>query len=134
MIRYNEYFLYTKIDNLYKFEADKYSGLIEAHIESNYGWLDTENNNVALGQKLELNRLICMLDNKCLWFMNLLELKHGASGFSQLKYGVYTGYELNDAGKEYYDLLCMMLSNEEADDTWITNDKINEFIHQYCLY
>lgn len=129
MIRRDDYFILTKIDNMIEFERteQEYAGHklnIVLKVDYCYSVVDF-NEKVILPKSV-----VVLLEDK--FDVMIIQALKPRDMESKILECVSSHYiELNEEGKDYYNMLCMMLNNNETDDNWCD---INELIGKYKAY
>ena len=123
MIRRDNYFLLTQIDNIIDFKHEGLNLYIDIKV-------DYYNSAVDFNEKVILPKCVVVLLEDKLDVMIIYKLKPLDMESKRLECcsSFYIG--LNDLGKEYYNLMCMMFDNNTEDDNWVDLD---EFVSKYCV-
>ncbi len=123
MIRRDDFFLLTQVENIADFKYDDMKAFIDIKVDYCYCSVD-------FNEKVVLPKcVVVLLENKL--DVMIIEKLESLDMESMRLVCVSDFYiELNEAGKDYYNILCMIMSNNETDDNWVD---INKFVDKYCI-
>ena len=123
MTRDCDCFLLTQVDRIVGFLCKESELLIDIEVDYN------NNNNIDLYEYIKINKYAVLMREDKLEIMILDKVESLDMELMQLVYTSSKYIELNEAGKQYYNILCMTLKNTETDEDWVD---ISNFISKYC--
>ena len=121
MIRLDNYFLLTQIDNVLDIKYEGFKFFVEIKV-------DYCNSTIDFNEKVILPKYIAVLTEDKLDIMILEKVKPIDMESMQLVYTSSEYIKLNEAGKQYYNMLCMTMNKNDTDENWCDIDK---FIKEY---
>ena len=121
MTRQGDYILLTQVDNILGISYTKFELSID--IEVNYN-----NSNIDFNEYIKIPKYAVVMHEEQLDIMILEKVDSIDMELMQLAYISKNFIELNEAGKQYYNILCMTMNNNETDENWCN---IDEFIEKY---
>lgn len=121
MTRQGDYILLTQVDNILGISYIKFE--LSIVIEVNYN-----NSNIDLNEYIKIPKYVVVMHEEQLDIMILEKVDSIDMELMQLAYISKNFIELNEAGKQYYNILCMTMNNNETDENWCN---IDEFIEKY---
>lgn len=120
MTRQGDYILLTQVDEIVGFSYEKFE--LNIAVGVNY------NSNIQFDEYIKIPKYAVLMHEDKLDIMILEKVESLDMEFMQLVYLSKNFIELNEAGKQYYNILCMTLNNNETDEDWCN---IDEFIKKY---
>lgn len=120
MTRQGDYILLTQVDEIVGFSYEKFE--LNIAVGVNY------NSNIQFDEYIKIPKYAVLMHEDKLDIMILEKVESLDMEFMQLVYLSKNFIELNEAGKQYYNILCMTLNNNETDENWCN---IDEFIEKY---
>lgn len=121
MTRSDDCFLLTQVDEIVGFSYEKFELSIDIKV-------DYYNNNIDLNEYIKIPKYVVVMHEEQLNIMILEKVDSIDMELMQLAYISKNFIELNEAGKQYYNILCMTMNNNETDEDWCN---IDEFIEKY---
>ena len=122
MTRSDDCFLLTQVDKIIGFSCE---GLkLGVYISVGY-----DEHNMDFYEYMKIPKYAVLMREDKLEIMILDKVESLDMELMQLVYTSDKYIELNEAGKQYYNILCMTLKNTETDEDWVD---ISNFISKYC--
>lgn len=92
--------------------------------------VDYDSNDIDFHEYLKIPTNIVLMRKDKLDIMILAKVELIDMKSMQLVYTSSSYMELNEAGKQYYNMLCMTLDSDETDENWVD---IYDIVDKYCI-
>ena len=120
MFRQSDYILLTKVDDIINISCEESELIVGIEVYNN--------NNMDFNEYIKIPKYAVVMHEEQLDIMILEKVDSIDMELMQLAYISKNFIELNEAGKQYYNILCMTMNNNETDENWCN---IDEFIEKY---
>lgn len=123
MNRSDDCFLLTQVDKIIGFSCE---GLkLGVYISVGY-----DEHNMDFYEYIKIPKYAVLMREDKLDIMVLEKVENIDMELMKLVYECYGNIKLNEEGKQYYNMLCTKLKNNETDENWIN---IYKFVEEYCI-